>query len=224
MVSRLMRSLSGLILLLLLVGMLAFGATQIPGAVGDKVGDALSSSNPFQEDSADRTGPAVLQSLTKLSEFKAARGYYEVVVDLEPSNNNLPDFINGQRVIYVGKGNVEAVVDFSELDERRITRASDGKSVIINLPAPTVGEPNLDLDTSYFALRDKGFITKLRGSDLEQEAQRKAEERLSAAANGEGTLIELAAESTRAMLSGLLGVLDYTNIEINFEEAPREGT
>jgi hypothetical protein len=224
MISRLLRFLFGLIGLLLLVGILAIGAAQIPGAAGDRVGSALSSLNPFQEDGIDRTGPAVLQSLTELSEFKAARGYYEVVVDLEPGNNNLPDFISGNRVIYVGKGEVEAVVDFSELDERRVTRSADGESVTINLPAPAVGEANLDLDTSYVAVRDEGFITKFKGSDLEQEAQREAEEKLTAAAAGEGKLIELAEESTRTMLRGLFGALGYTEIEINFGDPPVSGT
>lgn len=152
MTSRLTRALFRLTGLLVLVVALAFGAAQVPGAFGDRVGDALSALNPFVEEDVDRTGPAVLQSLTELSEFKAARGYYEVVVDLEPGNNNLPDFISGERVIYVGKGEVEAVVDFSELDERRVTRSEDGRSVTVNLPAPTIGKPNLDLSTSYFAL------------------------------------------------------------------------
>ncbi len=121
-----MRTVVGMTGLLVFVVVLAFGAAQIPGVVGDKVGDDLSSLNPFQEDSVDRTGPGVLQSLTEQREFKAARGYYEVVVDLEPGNNNLPDFVSGDRVIYVGKGEVEAVVGFSELDKRRVTRLCRG--------------------------------------------------------------------------------------------------
>jgi hypothetical protein len=214
----------GLLGLLLFLGVLAFGAAQIPGVVGDKAGNALASVNPFREDAVDRTGPAVLQSLTEQSEFKAARGYYEVVVDLEPGNNNLPDFISGNRVIYVGKGEVEAVVDFSELDERRVTRSADGQSVTIDLPAPTAGRPNLDLDTSYVAARDEGFLTKFKGSDLEQEAQRRAAEKLTAAATGEGKLIDLAEQSTRAMLRTLFSGLGYTTIEINFDESPVGGT
>lgn len=223
-ISRLVRRSLGLLGALVLVVLLTLGVAQVPGAVGDKVTDALSALNPFHEEAADRTGPAVLQSLTTLSEFTAARGYYEVVVDLEPGNNNLPDFINGDRIIYVGKGEVEAVVDFTELDERRVTRGSDGTSVVVNLPAPTIREPDLDLKTSYVAVRDEGFVTKFRGSDLEREAQLKAEERLRAAARGEGKLVDLAEQSTRAMLNGLLAGLGYTSIEITFEASRTGGT
>ncbi len=183
MISRLLRLLGGLVLFVAVLALLAVGATQIPGVLGDKASDLLSSLNPFQDDAVDRTGPAVLQSLTTLSEFKAASGYYEVVVDVEGSNN-LPDFISGDRVIYVGKGNVEAVVDFSELDGRRIAVSEDGTSVTVNLPAPMVGEPRLDLKTSYVAVRDEGFVTKFKGSDLEREAQLKAMEKLVTAAKG----------------------------------------
>lgn len=228
--SRLLPTFGGLIRLVLSVAVLALlavgvavGAAQIPGAVGDKVGDALSSLNPFQDDAVNRTGPAVLQELTALSEFKAANGYYEVVVDLK-APNNLPDFISGERVLYVGKGDVEAVVDFSELDERRVARSEDGKSVTVNLPAPTVGEPRLNLKTSYVAGRDEGFITKFKGSDIERKAQLEAVERLTMAANGEGRLIDLAKENTTAMLRGLFGTLGYTNITITFDESPADGT
>ena len=219
--SRALATFGGLIKLVLVVAVLAVlavGAARIPGAVGDKVGDFLSALNPFEEKTVDRTGPSVLQSLTERGEFRAASAYYETVVDLKDDTNNLPDWISGQRVLYVGKGDVDAFVDFGELDERRVHLSEDGTSVTVNLPAPTVDEPALDLKTSYVAHRDEGFINKFKGSDLEREAQLKAIEQMTAAATGEGKLIDLAKESTTAMLRGLFGSLGYTNITITFDE------
>ncbi len=164
--SRLLPTLGGLIRLVLLVAVLAIlvvGAAKIPGVVGDKLGDFLSGLNPFKEKTVDRTGPSVLTSLTKLSEFKAATAYYETVVDLEDETNSLPDFISGERVLYVGKGEVEALVDFSEVDERRVDLSEDGTSATVTLPAPTVGEPRLDLETSYVADHDKDLASGSRG-------------------------------------------------------------
>ena len=219
--SRVLPTFGGLIKLVLFVAVLAVlavGAARIPGAVGDKVGDFLSALNPFEEKTVDRTGPSVLQSLTELSEFRAASAYYETVVDLKDDTNNLPDWISGERVLYVGKGDVDAFVDFGELDERRVDLSEDGTSVTVKLPAPTVDEPALDLETSYVADRDEGFINKFKGSDLEREAQLKAIEQMTTAATGEGKLIDLAKESTTAMLRGLFGSLGYTNITITFDE------
>ena len=134
--SRVLRTFGGLIKLVLFVAVLAVlavGAARIPGAVGDKVGDFLSALNPFEEKTVDRTGPSVLQSLTERGEFRAASAYYETVVDLKDDTNNLPDWISGQRVLYVGKGDVDAFVDFGELDERRVHLSEDGTSVTVNL-------------------------------------------------------------------------------------------
>ncbi|MGH8895329.1 MAG: DUF4230 domain-containing protein [Actinomycetes bacterium] len=219
--SRFLPTFGGLIRLMLFVAVLAVlvvGAANIPGAVGDKVDDILSDLNPFDEETTDRTGPSVLNSLTELSEFKAAGAYYETVVDLEKDTNNVPDFIRGERVLYVGKGEVESTVDFSELDERKVDLSEDGTSVTVSLPKPTVGEPQLNLKTSYFADREKGFIDRFEGSDLEQKAQLKAIENMTTAATGADNLIDLAEESTRKMLQGLFGSLGYTDININFDK------
>jgi hypothetical protein len=206
------------VLFLAVLAVLAVGATRIPGAMGAKAVEVLSALNPFEEKRVDLTGPSVLQSLTERGEFRAASAYYETVVDLKDETNNLPDFISGQRVLYVGKGDVDAFVDFSELDDRRVNLSKDGTSVSVNLPAPTVDKPALDLETSYVAYRDEGFINKFKGSDLEQEAQLKAIKQMTTAATGEGKLIDLAKESTTAMLRGLFGSLGYTNITIAFDE------
>ena len=66
--------------------------------------------------------------MTRLSEFTAASAYYETVVDLESDTNLLPGFIGGEWALYVGKREVEASVNFSELDERRIRLSDDGTS------------------------------------------------------------------------------------------------
>ena len=176
--------------------------------------------NPFGEETIDRSGPSVLKSLTDLSEYHAASAHYETVVDLEKDTSYLPDLISGERVLYVGKGDVDAVVDFGELDERRVVLSEDGTSVTIQLPAPTADVPVLDLETSYVAHRDEGLVNKLRGSDLEREAQLKAVEQMTAAATGEGMLIDRAKENTSSMLRSLLGSLGYTDVTITFDDVP----
>ena len=160
----------------------------------------------------------MLKSLTDLSEYHAASAHYETVVDIEKDTRYLPDLVSGERVLYVGKGDVDAVVDFGELDERRVVLSEDGKSVTIRLPAPTADQPVLDLENSYVANHDEGLINRFKGSELEREAQLKAVEQMTTAATGEGMLIDRAKENTTAMLRGLFGSLGYTNITITFDE------
>ena len=134
------------------------------------VTDWRPSLNPFAEEEVDRTGPSVLESLTEISEYHAASAYYETVVDLERDTRFVPDWISGERVLYVGKGDVDAIVDFSELDSRRVRVSEEDGAVTVRLPRPTVGEPTLDLEDSYVVSLDRGIANRFRGSDLEQEA------------------------------------------------------
>ena len=179
------------------------------------------SPNPFRETTTDRTGTSVLQSLTDLSEYRAASAHYETVVDIDNDTDLLPDFISGERVLYVGKGDVDAVVDFGELDERRVQLSEDGTAVTVTLPAPVVSAPVLDLDDSYVAYQGSGIVNRLRGSDLEREAQRRAVQQMAATAAGEEPLLDKAKENTTTMLRGLFGALGYTDVTVRFDEDPR---
>ncbi|MFC6420885.1 DUF4230 domain-containing protein [Ornithinimicrobium tianjinense] len=172
--------------------------------------------NPFREAEVDRTGPAVLQSLTRIREFHAASAHYEVVVDLEKDVRYLPGWISGERVLYVGKGDVDAVVDFGGLDEDSVTLSEDRTSVSVELPRPTVEAPVLDLENSYVADRDQGLVERFRGSGVEREAQLRAVEQITTAANGTDDLTRLAEENTVEMLNALFGSLGFTEVLVSF--------
>lgn len=176
--------------------------------------------NPFDTKTIDRTGSPVLRTLTDLSEYHAASGHYETVVDLAKDTSHLPGWVSGERLLYVGKGDVDAVVDFGDLDEQRVAISDDAKSLTVKLPAPTVDKPVLDLETSYVVEHDKGLVNRFKGSEIEREAQLKAVTQMTAAALGEGLLIDRAKENTSAMLRGLFGSLGYTSITITYESGP----
>lgn len=183
-------------------------------------GDWLRIRNPFAEETVDRTGTSVLQSLTNISEFHPAYAHYETVVDLQNDVDNLPSWFSGERVIYIAKGDVDAVVDFDELEEDSVDLSADGASVSVRLPEPRIDEPALDLENSYVVNHDKGFITKFEGSDLEQKAQLAAVKQMAEAADREGMLMARAKENTTTMLRSLLGSLGYTSVSVTFEGSP----
>lgn len=209
---------------------LAVAAAVIPLLAVERFSDAVdvvvAKLNPFDGgEQVDRTGPVVLQEITELGELKAASGYYSVDVDLRRGEgDNLPDFLTGDKVVYLAKGDVEATVDLSGLDEGRVLVSDDGTAVTVNLPAPKIGKPRLDLEASNFSVKDKGFITKLKGSNLEQEAQEKAVKKLTAAANANNKLSDEAKESATATLEGLLRELGYKRIRVTFDRSPNEDT
>lgn len=164
-------------------------------------------------------GRTALQSLTDLNEFHAVSGYYETVVLLEENpDSRLPDFLTGDRLVYIGKGSVDVVVDFSELDEDAITTSQDRTTATLRLPAPTLGKPVLDLEESEIFSHEQGVITKFQGSDLEREAQKKALRQITDAASTENRLVEQAETNTAAMLEDLLGGLGYTDVTVSWQE------
>ena len=90
--------------------------------------------------------------------------------------------------------------------------SDDGTSVTVRMD-----KPELNLETSYVVIHDKGLITKFEGSDLERRAQLQAIVQMRAAAEDEGQLIDLAEKNTTTMLRGLLGSLGYDKITVAFD-------
>ena len=199
------------LVLMIVVGGALFGLSRTPW---------WSSVNPFATRENDRTGPSVLRSLNDISEFHPAYAHYETVVDLQDDTDNLPSWVSGGRVIYVGKGNVDAIVDFGALNQGSVDVSRDGESVSVRLPLPRVDEPVLDLKTSYVADRSAGFVTRFQNSDLEARAQRKAVEQMRRAAQGEGMLVDRAKENTTAMLRGLLSSAGFSQVTVTYDGEP----
>lgn len=180
--------------------------------------------NPFGSETIDRTQPALLQSLADLSEYHAASGNFQVIVDTEKDTRFVPSFIRGERTVYVAGGSVDAVVDFSQLDERSIQVSADRSSVTVVLPAPTVAEPTVDADQSRVVSRDRGVLDRI-GSALSDNPSTErplvlaAEEKMREAANV-SDLRTRAEDNTRRMLEGMLRALGYTSVSVTFSPTP----
>ena len=177
--------------------------------------------NPFTTETVDRTGPAVLQSIRDLEEYRAASGHFEVIVDVERDTRFIPSEIKGERVLFVAVGNVDAGVDFSGLDQDAIEVSDDRRSVTLELPPATFHDPELDLERSYVYDRDRGAIDRI-GSIFDddpgvgEDLYRLAEEKLAAGARDRSGLLDRAERNTRQMLEGLLRSLGFTDVEVTF--------
>ena len=204
--------LAGLVLLAVLAG---------AGRLGDLI---PSLPNPFSTETVDRTQPALLQSLTDLSEYHAASGNFQVIVDTEKDTRFVPSFIRGERTVFVAGGSVDAVVDFSQLDERSIQVSQDRTSVTVVLPTPTLDEPTVDTDQSRVVSRDRGVLDRIGSAfsdnpTSERPLVQAAEEKMRAAAQ-ESDLRKRAEDNTRRMLEGMLGALGYTSVNVTFSPTP----
>jgi hypothetical protein len=176
--------------------------------------------NPFASHQVDRSQPPLLKSIQDLSRYVAAEGNFQVIVDKQTSRDHIPDFLLNERTLFVGVGSVEAYVEFGQLGEGAIVESVDGKSVEVKLPAPQLGEVNLNTEDSYVFAEERGLANRLgdlikRDPNQQQEIYQLAEDKIKAAAVDSG-LQDRARTNTKTMLEGMLKSLGYETVTITY--------
>src|SRR5215211_1046287 len=178
--------------------------------------------NPFATRQVDRSQPVLLKAIEDLAVYKAAKGNFQVVVDLEESTRGIPLALKGQRTLFVAGGSVDAEVDFSGIGKGAIEVSPDGQRVEIILPHARLTPARVDPAQSRVFSRERGLLDRL-GSVLsdnptsERELYLLAQERMQAAA-AESGLRARAEQNTRAMLESMLRSLGYTQVTVTFRD------
>ena len=201
---------------------IAIGIFLLVGAIS-----GLLTFDPFSTTQVDRTPPVLLRQMRDLNQFRAARGTFEVNVDVENDVNLVPSFIAGERTIFNAVGNVDANVDFSRLGDDAVVVGTDG-AITVTLPSPTYAKPVVDPVRSHVADRDRGLVDRIAGvfSDdptSERDLYVLAGHKLGAAAR-ESRLLTRAQANTTTMLEGLLGKAGFSDVRVVFTPpAPSAG-
>lgn len=203
-----------------LVGLLAVVGLVVLVVVGLSRVVSLPDLNPFDEQTTDRSQPALLKSVRDLSRFTAAEGNFQVIVDLQEDRDNVPDFLLNQRTLFVAAGTVESYVDFAALG-RGAVEVVDDDTVEVRLPAPELGRPSLDVERSYTYSEQRGFLNRLGdlvgsgGGDEQQQLYSLADDKIAAAAR-QADLTDRAEANTEKTLKGLFGSLGYDDVRVTF--------
>ncbi|KPC81091.1 MULTISPECIES: DUF4230 domain-containing protein [Streptomyces] len=178
----------------------------------------------FGEKTTDRSGPAVLKSIQDMSEYEAAAGNFQVVVDLEKDAEYLPDAIRGTRTLYVGAGTVGASVDLGKVGAGGVTVNEDRTTAEIVLPHAVLGKPALDPDRSYPVSKQRGLLDRLGDFFSDNPGSEQAVNKLAAQHIGEAAkesgLTKRAEKNTTSMLQGLLGSLGFEKVTVRYGDRP----
>ena len=183
---------------------------------------------PFGSDERDRSGPAVLTAMRDLSEYHAAAGQYQVIIDIQQDAKFLPDIIKGKRTIFLAIGSVDAYVDFRKLGDDAVSVSDDRRSVSITLPRAQLSQPNIDPNQSRVLNQDLGVIDRLGNlfsdepNPQNQQMFQLAQQRLADAARQVG-LQKRAEDNTKATLEKLMRSLGFTTVNITFVDAAAGG-
>lgn len=174
--------------------------------------------NPFAEQTKDRSGPVLLKSIRDLSRYEAATGQFQVVVDLEKDASYLPDSVKGNRTLFVGNGTVDAYVDFSKIADNAITVDKDRTTVTIKLPPAALEPTNLDPKKSYVFATQRGILDRVGGffssnPNDQQKLYILASDKIFQAANESG-LKDRADKNTKLMLENFLKALGFKTVNV----------
>ena len=167
--------------------------------------------NPFAEETVDRSGPAILQSVRDLSQYHAAVGDFQVVVDLEKDVPWVPDILAGERTLFVAAGSVSAYVDLGGLGEDALSVDEEQRTVEVRLPEGALEKPSLDQKRTYVFDQERGAFNRIESlfsTPDQQELYVLAEEKIAEAAE-QARLTDRAERNTRTMLTGMFDSLGY---------------
>jgi hypothetical protein len=180
--------------------------------------------NPFASETVDRSQPTLLQAIEDLSEYQAATGQFQAIIDVENDTRFVPSFIRGERTVFLAGGTVDASVNFAGLGEGAISVSDDGTSATVRLPHARLSEPRVDPERSYVVSRERGLLDRAASvfSDSptgERDLYLRAQDRLAAAA-AEAGLVDRAETNTRAMLESMLASLGFDDVTVTFGGGP----
>lgn len=204
----------------------AAAAVAIAVPVGVQVAGSLPGFGPPEQTVIDRSPAPLLLALADLSEYHAAAGTFQAVVDLERDTPYLPSVISGERTTLLATGGVDAVVDVGGLGPDAVRPSADRRSVTITLPPPRLAPATLDPAQTRVLDRDRGAVERVGGllaDDPVDDAElyRLAAQRIDDAARG-SDLLARAETGTRDMLTGLAGSLGYERVEVVFDAVPAD--
>lgn len=184
--------------------------------------------NPFKQQIVNRGPAPLLLAIQDLSQYHAATGTFQVVVDVEHDTPHVPALISGERTTFLGIGTVDATVDFTHLGANQVTVSPDRRVVTIALPSPQLAPAVVDPVKSRVVGRERGLMDRIAGvfetsPTGEQEAYQLAQIKLDDAAKA-SDLARRGAENTRRMLTTLARSLGFTNVTVTFDGPSTSGT
>ena len=209
----------------LVTGLLAIVAIAVAVIVLSAVHLLPQLRNPFATTTTDRSGPALLKSITALSRYEAATGSFQVVVDLTTHTSFIPAFLAGSETLFIGQGSDIAFVDFSQLKSPAIQVSADRSAVTVTLPRAQLEPAALNVNQSYVFAEQQGLLNRIGNffsgnPNSQQQVYILAQQKIQAAAAA-SSLLAQAQRNTQDMLASMFRSLGFQRITITFAPAAK---
>lgn len=167
--------------------------------------------NTVQKSRVNVSRAAVITELKELNRLETASFTIEKIIDAQNgTSGRIEEFLFGDRLLLIARGEVIAGIDLSKLNESNIN--IQDKKLELTLPAPQILITSLDNAETKVYDRRTGILAK-GDKDLEGEARQEAEIAIKAAAC-EGRILDEASENARKQLIALFKALSFKSISI----------
>ena len=132
------------------------------------------------------TGPVVVEGIRELDQLATVRWTESVPVTRESGGDFLERVFDGEKVILIATGSVEAGVDLGDIQKDDVSVKGD--TVTIDLPEAEILSASLDERTTRVYDRDFSPLNFHPDDDLVEKARLRAVEKIEASARENGIL------------------------------------
>ena len=132
------------------------------------------------------TGPVVVEGIRELDQLATVRWTEFVPVTRESGGDVWERVFDGEKVLLIATGNVEAGVDLGEIGENDVS--VDGDTVAIDLPEAEILSASLDEETTRVYDRDFSPLNLRPDDGLVEKARLRAVKKIEASARENGIL------------------------------------
>jgi Protein of unknown function (DUF4230) len=190
----------------LLIALLAVPA--VVRHVGASMRSRISMAFLGRHETIDISRPTVVASIQRLARLESVVYTMDKVVEGDRTNEYLPDFLTGDKLLLIVHGQAVAGVDLSQVQPANVQ--IDGSSVIITMPAAELLSVSLDNSKTRVYSRTTGLLVPA-DPNLESEVREKAEADLRQSALDSG-ILTTAEGNARATLTTMLHSLGFQQI------------
>ena len=155
------------------------------------------------------TGPVVVEGIQELDQLATVRWTESVPVTRESGGDILDRLFNGEKVLMIAPGEVDAGVDLGDIGKDDVSLNSD--TVTIDLPEPRIFSASLDEEKTHVYDRDFSPLNVRPDDDLVEEARVQAVDKIKDAAR-ENKILDTAKHNAEDTVRAFVTTLGFEEV------------
>ena len=158
----------------------------------------------------DTSAPSVVEKIRQLSRLESVQYSIDKIVEGNRQAPGIPNFLAGDRLLFIAHGEVIAGVDLTQLGKGDVR--VDGDHVQVKLPAAQILVAKVDNERSRVYERTTGLLVPADPS-LEGQVRQAAEQQITQAAIDD-KILDKARDNARVSVTGLLYALGFRQVNV----------